>query len=241
MLLEVRNLVVHYGQVYALRGVSFQVKEGEIVALIGPNGAGKSTALRAVCGLLDMYDGKIVEGDLSFRGESIRNEPPYALVHRGIGFVPQAGGVFPSMTVLENLEMGGYILRDSREMEQRLLEVFQMFPDLRERKNQRASTLSGGEQQMLAMGKAMMVKPALLVLDEPSAGLSPNYVQVVFQKIREIHRQGVSVLLVEQNARVALAFSHRAYVFDIGVIAKEGESRMLMQDPEIQRIYLGAS
>ena len=239
MLLEVRNLVVNYGQVRALHGVSFRVKEGEFVAMIGPNGAGKSTALRAVCGLLDMYDGKVTEGEILFRGQSIVGVPPHELVRRGIGFVPQAGGIFPSMTVYENLEMGGYLLNDRRELEKRMNEVFQLFPVLRERRKQRAATLSGGEQQMLAMGKALILEPDLLVLDEPSAGLSPNYVEEVFRKIQAIHEKGISILLVEQNVRVALDHAERAYVFRIGEIVKDGPADALKNDEEIQKIYLG--
>ncbi len=239
MLLEVRDLTVYYGQVRALHRVSFQVGKGEIVAMIGPNGAGKSTALRAVCGLLEMYDGRIVQGEIRFKGRSILRIPPYDLVRLGIGFVPQAGGIFPSMTVYENLEMGGYLLQDRRQLQERIAEVFQLFPILEERKKQRAATLSGGEQQMLAMGKALILEPDLLVLDEPSAGLSPNYVEEVFRKIQAIHQRGIAILLVEQNARLALMHSDRAYVFQIGEIAKEGKSASLMEDPEIKRIYLG--
>ena len=239
MLLEVRDLTVYYGQVRALHRVSFQVERGEIVAMIGPNGAGKSTALRAVCGLLEMYDGRVAEGEIRFKGRSILRIPPYDLVRLGIGFVPQAGGIFPSMTVYENLEMGGYLLQDRRQLQERIAEVFQLFPILEERKKQRAATLSGGEQQMLAMGKALILEPDLLVLDEPSAGLSPNYVEEVFRKIQAIHQRGIAILLVEQNARLALMHSDRAYVFQIGEIAKEGKSASLMEDPEIKRIYLG--
>jgi branched-chain amino acid transport system ATP-binding protein len=238
LLLEVKKITVFYGTVQALNNISLVVNEGEIVAMIGPNGAGKSTALKAICGLLKETDGEIMNGDVFFKGESIRNIPTYDLVKKGISLIPEGRRVFPSMTVFENLEMGGYIKEDKKNIIESFEKIFSLFPILKERKKQKAGTLSSGEQQMLAIGRALMLEPKLLLLDEPSLGLSPNYVEDVFEKIEEINKNGTSVLLVEQNARVALEHADRGYVFKIGEIAKEGESKELLKSEEIRRIFL---
>lgn len=238
MLLEVRNLTVYYGPVQALNNISLEVKKGEIVAMIGPNGAGKSTALKAISGLLKETGGEIKKGEIIFEGKSIKEIPTYELVKIGISLVPEGRRIFPTMTVLENLEMGGY-LNQNKEKKETLKRVFEIFPILSERKNQKAGTLSSGEQQMLAIGRSLMLQPKLLLLDEPSLGLSPNYVEEVFEKIKEINKAGVSVLLVEQNVRMALEYAHRAYVFKIGEIFLEGECKKLLENEAIKRSFLG--
>lgn len=242
MLLEVKNLSVSYGMVRALRDVSFQVDEGEIVAMIGPNGAGKSTALNATCGVLQATDGQIDSGEILFQGKSIKEFKTHELVKKGISLIPEGRRVFPTMTVHENLEMGGYIAVGSRQLAERrkgMKRIFELFPGLKEREKQRAGTLSSGEQQMLAIGRALMLKPSLLLLDEPSLGLSPNYVRLVFEKLEQINKDGISVLLVEQNARMALEVCHRGYVFEIGSIAMEGDRKTLLKDHRIKKVFLG--
>lgn len=239
MLLEVKNLTVFYGAVQALNNISLNVKEKEIVAMIGPNGAGKSTALKAICGLLRETGGEIKKGDVIFRGESIKGIPPYDLVKKGLSLVPEGRKVFPTMTVLENLEMGGYLNNDPKKKKEALEKVFEIFSILKERWKQKAGTLSSGEQQMLAIGRALMLKPRLLLLDEPSLGLSPNYVEIVFEKIKKINQNGVSILLVEQNARMALEYADKAYVFKIGEILLEGEGKHLLSDETIKKSFLG--
>ncbi len=240
-LLQVQDLTVYYGMVQALNNISLVVNEGEIVALIGPNGAGKSTALKAICGLLKATEGEIKTGDVTFRGKSIKNVPPHDLVKKGISLVPEGRRVFPTMTVLENLEMGFYtqFSVDSSQLSDRLNKVFDLFPVLKQRRKQRAGTLSSGEQQMLAIGRALMLKPKLLLLDEPSLGLSPNYVEDVFEKIKEINKNGTTVLLVEQNARMALEYADRGYVFKIGEIALEDTGKNLLGNDEVRRSFLG--
>ena len=239
-LLEVRGLAVNYGAVCALEGASLEVREGEIVAMVGPNGAGKSTALRAIAGILPHYDGRIAAGEIRFLGQLINNRPPHKLIRFGLSLVPENRHVFSSMTVLENLEMGACTSRDTQAKREALNRVLSLFPRLAERKRQRAGTLSTGEQQMLAMGRGLMVSPKLLLVDEPTVGLSPNFVDVVFDTLVAINKAGTSVLLVEQNARMALEVSHRAYVFEVGRIALSGESRALTEDPRIKKAYLGA-
>lgn len=222
-LLEVKNLTVYYDTVRALDKISFKVEEGEIVSLIGPNGAGKSTALNAVAGVIPLTgksDGKIV-----FSNKDIKKLQPYQLVREGICLIPQNRRIFNSMTVRENLEMGAFLVKDKDKQKQAMEEVFELFPRLKERENQRAGTLSGGEQQMLALGRALMLKPKLLLVDEPSSGLSPNFVQIILEKLREINHNKVSILLVEQNTSEVLKYSDRAYVFGIGTIKAEGSSR----------------
>ena len=239
MLLEVKNLSVNYGAVSALKDVSFSVSEGEIVAMIGPNGAGKSTALKAVAGLLDATGGTIEGGEVLFEGKSIRGLRTDQLVAKGISLVPEGRRVFTTMTVAENLEMGAYQRKDKSSVDEDIEMVFELFPRLKERAKQKASTLSTGEQQMLAIGRALMLKPKLLLADEPSLGLSPNFVELVFDKLREINSAGTSILLVEQNAVEGLKVSHRAYVFSIGEIVLTGTGKDLLEDKAVQESFLG--
>ena len=234
MLLKVRDLTVHYGAVKALDNISLDVAEGEIVAMIGPNGAGKSTALNAISGLI-----KSTSGVIDFQGQSIKNLPNYELVKKGVTLVPERRRVFTSMSVLENLEMGAYIRNDKILITEDIKEVFKLFPSLKERQSQRAGTLSGGEQQMLAMGRALMLNPKLLLLDEPSLGLSPNYIDAIFERIREINKHGTTILMVEQNARMALEFADRGYVFKIGKIFLEDKAENLLNNEEIKKAFLG--
>jgi len=234
MLLEVRNLTVYYDSVLALDDISLNINEGEIIAMIGPNGAGKSTALKAICGLV-----KPKSGDVIFNGENIIGYQPYQLVKRGLSLVPEGRHVFTSMTVLENLEMGAYTVKDKKRIKENIEKVFSLFPVLKERWKQRAGTLSSGEQQMLAIGRALMLKPKLLLLDEPSIGLSPNYVDIVFEKIKEINKEGTTILLVEQNARIALEYADRGYVFEIGKIAFEDDAAKLMENDKVKKAFLG--
>ena len=235
-ILEVKNLSVYYGTVRALEDVSFSVDQGEIVSLLGPNGAGKSSALNAICGLVP-----IKSGDILFQGEKIYGASPDRLVKRGLCLVPEGRRVFSTMTVIENLEMGAFTLSKGNhtELQSRLERVFHLFPVLRERRKQKAGTLSSGEQQMLAIGRALMLNPKLLLLDEPSLGLSPNYVEAVFGKLVEINKDGTSILLVEQNAFKALEICQRGYVFEIGRIAIEGERENLLNNEEIKKVLLG--
>lgn len=239
MLLEVNELTVCYGTVQALNNVSLGVSEGEIVALIGPNGAGKSTALKAICGLLKSSGGEITSGEVLFSGQSIKNMPPHELVKKGISLVPEGRRVFSSMTVMENLEMGGYIRKDKKSNLDSLDRIFELFLVLKERRKQKAGTLSSGEQQMLSIGRALMLQPRLLLLDEPSLGLSPNYVEIVFDKLRAINRSGTTILLVEQNARMALEYADRGYVFKIGEIFLEDTGKNLLESEQIKKSFLG--
>jgi branched-chain amino acid transport system ATP-binding protein len=240
LLLEVKDLTVRYGAVVALKNVSFYVGEGEIVTMIGPNGAGKSTALKAVSGVLEATNGTIQHGEISFEGQSIRGLKPYELVKKGIVLVPESRHVFPAMTVLENLEMGAYTRRDKAGISNDMDIVFHLFPRLKERLGQKAGILSTGEQQMLALGRALMLKPKLLLADEPSLGLSPNYVELIFDNLAEINKKGTGILLVEQNASEALRIAHRAYVFNIGEISLSGPSKELSDDPSVRKAFLGA-
>jgi branched-chain amino acid transport system ATP-binding protein len=235
-ILEVKNLSVYYGSVRALEDVSFLVNHGEIVALLGPNGAGKSTALNAVCGLIPAK-----EGCIQFQEKDIKGSSPDQLVKKGLSLVPEGRRIFSTMTVQENLEMGAFTIANKEKtlIKERLERVFKIFPILGERKRQKAGTLSSGEQQMLAIGRALMLEPKLLLLDEPSLGLSPNYVEAVFEKLTEINKDGTSILLVEQNAFKALEICHRGYVFGIGTIALEGTQGMLLRDERIKRILVG--
>lgn len=235
-MLEVKNITVYYDTVLALNNISINVNEGEIVAMIGPNGAGKSTTLKAICGLLSPQSGEI-----SFHGEKINGKQPYQLVRKGLCLVPEGRRVFTSMTILENLEMGAYIWKDRKAMREDVDKVFNLFPVLKERQEQRAGTLSSGEQQMLAIGRALMLRPKLLLLDEPSLGLSPNYVDTVFEKIKEINREGTTILLVEQNARMALEYADRGYVFEIGKINFEDKAKNLIENDEIRKTFLGGN
>lgn len=239
MLLKANNLSVNYGAVRALENVSFHVESGEIVAMIGPNGAGKSTALKAVSGLLDEYGGEIIDGSIEFNDRSITGLRTDQLVREGIALVPEGRRVFPTMTVFENLEMGLFS-RDGKKNAKRELEViFDLFPRLKERAKQKAGTLSTGEQQMLALGRSIVLKPKLLLADEPSLGLSPNFVDLIFDKLQEINRMGTTILLVEQNARMALEVANRAYVFSVGKIELEGKTEELIENDKVKRAFLG--
>jgi branched-chain amino acid transport system ATP-binding protein len=240
-ILEVKNLSASYGTVKALVDVSFFVEEGEIVAFIGPNGAGKSTALYSVCNLLPLRGGKIEKGEILFNGENIKGLQTSQLVRKGLCLVPEGRRIFPTMSVFENLEMGGFTITGNQGsvIKKRMEEVFELFPILKERKNQKAGTLSSGEQQMLAIARALMLKPKLLLLDEPSVGLSPNYVEIVFEKLEKINKEGISILLVEQNAQKALELCHRAYVFEFGKISFEGKRDSLITDEKIKKVFLG--
>ncbi len=234
MLLEVQDLNVYYGAIHALQGISFTVNEGEIVTLIGANGAGKSTTLRTISGLLRPRRGTIV-----FKGEDITMTPAEQIVRLGIGHVPEGRKIFAPMTVRENLEMGAYTRTDPAEIQQTMERVFTSFPRLRERLNQLGGTLSGGEQQMLAMARGMMCRPSLLLLDEPSMGLSPILVEEIFRIIQEINSQGTSILLVEQNALMALQVASRAYVLETGRIVLEGTGKELRESSRVREAYLG--
>jgi len=235
-LLEANNLTICYGTVRALQRASFYVNLGEIVGMIGPNGAGKSTALKAVCGLVPAK-----EGDIKFQGTNIKGLSPDQLVKKGLLLVPEGRRIFSTMTVLENLEMGAFTVSNKEKslIKERLERVFRLFPILRERRKQKAGTLSSGEQQMLAIGRALMLEPKLLLLDEPSLGLSPNYIDIVFDKLQEINKAGTGILLVEQNASKALEICQRGYVFDLGKVVLEGTKENLMKDARIREVFLG--
>ena len=233
-MLTVNNLAVHYGVIEAIREVSFEVKEGEIVSLIGANGAGKSTILKAVSGLIRPSKGEIV-----YEGTPITTATPKQIVEKGISQVPEGRHIFSGMTVLENLEMGAFLRKDKNEVEKDLQLVFDRFPILKERKNQDAATLSGGEQQMVAMGRALMSRPRLLLLDEPSMGLAPILIKEIFHIIEEINRTGTTVLLIEQNAKMALKIANRGYVLETGNVVQTGTGEELLESDIIQKAYLG--
>ncbi len=239
MLLEVKNLTARYGAVVALKNVSFEVGEGEIVAMIGPNGAGKSTALKAVSGVLTATDGSIDAGEILFEGNKIKGLRTDELVGRGMSLVPEGRRVFPTMTVLENLQMGAYKRNDKAAISKDIDMVLALFTELEKRVRQRAGTLSTGEQQMLAMARALMLRPKLLLADEPSLGLSPNYVELIFDKLVEVNKNGTSILLVEQNASEALEIAHRAYVFSIGEIVLKDTGKNLLRDEKVKKAFLG--
>ncbi len=239
LLLEAKNLTVRYGAVKALEGISFNVNKGEIIAMIGPNGAGKSTALKAISGVLDATGGHIENGEILFDGKNIKGFRTDELVEKGISLVPEGRRVFPTMTVFENLEMGAFTRDDIEIVKEDIEKVFSFFPRLKEKRRQRAGTLSSGEQQMLALGRALMLKPKLLMADEPSLGLSPNYVDLIFDKLVEINKNGTSILLVEQNAEMALEICHRGYVFEVGTIALEGRKEILVRNDKIKKVFLG--
>jgi branched-chain amino acid transport system ATP-binding protein len=236
MLLELENVTLLYGRIQALHGISLSVEEGEIVALIGANGAGKSTTMRAISGLRP-----VAQGAIRFAGEDITRLRADLRVVRGVSQSPEGRGIFPGMTVRENLEMGAYTRRNRTEINQDLERSFTLFPRLREREKQVGGTLSGGEQQMLAVGRALMSRPKLLLLDEPSMGLAPMLIQQIFDIIVEINQQGTTVLLVEQNAQQALSRAHRAYVLETGRIVKEGTGADLLHDPAVKDAYLGVA
>lgn len=234
MLLEVEDLNVYYGAIHALQGVSFNVNQGEIVTLIGANGAGKSTTLRTISGLLRSRTGHV-----KFKGNDISMMPAQEIVKAGISHVPEGRKIFSPLTVKENLQMGAYTRKDPNEIQQSMDRVFTSFPRLKERINQLGGTLSGGEQQMLATGRGLMSRPALLMMDEPSMGLSPILVEEIFSIIKEINAQGTSILLVEQNAQMALSISHRAYVLETGRIRLQGSAKEIAENPQVKSAYLG--
>ncbi|MFF3868575.1 ABC transporter ATP-binding protein [Micromonospora sp. NPDC020750] len=236
MLLEIKDLTLLYGRIQALHGISLVVNEGEVVALIGANGAGKTTTMRAISGLRPVAQGSIV-----FDGTDVTRMRADLRVTRGIGQAPEGRGVFPGMTVMENLEMGAYTRRDKAEIAKDLAMVLDLFPRLAERRKQAGGTLSGGEQQMLAVGRALMARPRLLLLDEPSMGLAPKLIQQIFEIITRINEQGTTILLVEQNAQQALSRAHRGYVLETGRIVKEGTGRDLLHDPAVKEAYLGVA
>jgi len=234
MLLEVKDLSVHYGAINALQGISFHVEEGEIVTLIGANGAGKSTTLNTISGLV-----RARSGSIQFKEQEITTTPPHEIVSMGIVQVPEGRKIFAPLTVQENLEMGAFSRKDQEGINQSLARVFQSFPRLKERLSQYGGTLSGGEQQMLAIGRGLMARPKLLLLDEPSMGLAPVLVEEIFTIIQEINAQGTSILLVEQNAQMALSVASHAYVLETGRVVLEGTAREVANNPEVKVAYLG--
>ncbi len=233
-LLKVSGLQVAYGGIQAVKGVDFEVREGELVSLIGSNGAGKTTTMKAITGSLPLAG-----GDIEYLGKSIKGQGPWDLVRQGLAMVPEGRGVFTRMSITENLLMGAYIRSDKAAIAQDIERVFTIFPRLRERKDQLAGTMSGGEQQMLAMGRALMCRPKVLLLDEPSMGLSPIMVDKIFEVVQEVYAQGVTVLLVEQNASRALALANRGYVMESGLISMSGSGKDLLADPKVRAAYLG--
>nr|WP_330392946.1 ABC transporter ATP-binding protein [Butyrivibrio sp. INlla21] len=233
-MLQVSNLSVYYGVIKALKGISFHVNKGEIVALIGANGAGKTTTLHTLSGLIQAN-----AGEIDYNGINLRKTPNHKIVGMGMAQVPEGRRVFAEMTVLQNLKMGAFTRSSKAEMEETLADIYKRFPRLEERKNQLAGTLSGGEQQMLAMGRALMSHPDLILMDEPSMGLSPIFVNEIFKIIEDVNKDGVTVLLVEQNAKKALSIANRAYVLETGSIVKEGDAKDLLNDEAIKKAYLG--
>ena len=233
-MLEVKDLEVYYGVIQAIKGVSFHVEKGEVIALIGANGAGKTTILHTVTGLLSPKKGSVI-----FQGKDITKTPAHKIVSMGMAHVPEGRRVFAELSVYENLKMGAYTRTDKAEIEDSLKSVYKRFPRLEERKNQMAGTLSGGEQQMLAMGRALMSKPGIILMDEPSMGLSPILVNEIFDIIRSVSESGTTVLLVEQNAKKALSIADRAYVLETGNITLEGKAKDLLEDDSIKKAYLG--
>lgn len=233
-MLEVKNLEVYYGMIQALKGISFEVDEGEVVALIGANGAGKTTTLHTVTGLIAPKSGQII-----FEGRDVTKVPGHKLVSMGIAHVPEGRRVFSQLSVYQNLKLGAYTRKDKNEIEETLDHIYERFPRLKERKNQLAGTLSGGEQQMLAMGRALMSRPRIILMDEPSMGLSPIFVNEIFDIIKEVSSAGTTVLLVEQNAKKALSIADRAYVLKTGNITLSGDAKVLMNDDSVKKAYLG--
>ena len=233
-MLEVRDLQVYYGMIHAIKGISFDVNQGEVIALIGANGAGKTTTLHTITGLLAPKSGSVL-----FEGKDITKVPAHKIVSMGMAHVPEGRRVFAELSVYENLKMGAYTRKDKKEIEESLANVYKRFPRLEERKNQMAGTLSGGEQQMLAMGRALMSKPKIILMDEPSMGLSPIFVNEIFDIIRAVSESGTTVLLVEQNAKKALSIADRAYVLETGTITMSGKAKDLLEDEAVKKAYLG--
>lgn len=233
-LLSIKNLHIGYGGIQAVKGIDLHVEQGELVTLIGANGAGKTTTLKAITGLL-----KPTQGTIDYAGKSIIGVPTYKVASEGLVLVPEGRGVFPGLTILENLQMGAYTRNDRTEIAFDIEHKFSLFPRLKERAKQTAGTLSGGEQQMLAISRALMARPNLLLLDEPSMGLAPIMVQKIFEVVRDVSKSGVTILLIEQNAKLALQISQRGYVMDGGVITLSGESKSLLDNPKVREAYLG--
>ena len=232
-MLKVSDLKVAYGGIQAVKGVSFEVREGELVSLIGANGAGKTTTLKAITGLQP-----VASGDIEYLGKSIQGQGAWDLVKQGLVMVPEGRGTFARMTITENLQMGAFV-REDNEVDADIEKVFSIFPRLKERRNQLAGTMSGGEQQMLAMGRALMARPKVLLMDEPSMGLSPIMVDKIFEVVNDIHQRGTTVLLVEQNASRALQLASRGYVMDSGEVTMSGDAKILLNDPKVRAAYLG--
>ena len=233
-MLKVENIQVYYGMINAIKGVSFEVNEGEVIALIGANGAGKTTILHTITGLISPKSGSVM-----FEGRDLTKTPAHKIVYLGMAHVPEGRRVFQQLTVLDNLKLGAFSMTDKKKVEENLAYVYRHFPRLEERKNQIAGTLSGGEQQMLAMGRALMSNPKIILMDEPSMGLSPLLVNEIFKIIEEVSKEGTTVLLVEQNAKKALSIADRAYVLETGNIVMEGKASELLSDPRIRAAYLG--
>ena len=233
-MLEVKDLEVYYGMIQAIKGISFEVNEGEVIALIGANGAGKTTILHTISGLIAPK-----KGSITFEGQEITKIPAHKIVENGLAQVPEGRRVFPSLSVLQNLKLGAYTRKDKKEIDDTLQMIYERFPRLEERKNQPAGTLSGGEQQMLAMGRALMSKPRIILMDEPSMGLSPIFVNEIFDIIKQVSASGTTVLLVEQNAKKALSIADRGYVLETGKIVKEGKASDLLNDEAVKKAYLG--
>ncbi|MCS6992314.1 MAG: ABC transporter ATP-binding protein [Anaerolineales bacterium] len=233
-LLKLENVHSYYGRIHALKGISLEVNEGEIVTLIGANGAGKSTTLRTISGILHPREGRIL-----LNGQDISHMEPHKIVYAGVGHVPEGRGIFPKLTVRENLEMGAFTINDRAEIERRMEYAFSLFPRLKERINQKGGTLSGGEQQMLATARGLMLKPKILMLDEPSMGLAPRLVELIFDIIKQMNQEGTTILLVEQNALMALSIAHRGYVLQTGQIVLSDTADNLKANPMVQHAYLG--
>ena len=233
-MLEIKDLEVYYGMIQAIKGISFEVNEGEVIALIGANGAGKTTILHTISGLIAPK-----KGSITFEGQEITKIPAHKMVENGLAQVPEGRRVFPSLSVLQNLKLGAYTRKDKKEIDDTLKMIYERFPRLEERKNQPAGTLSGGEQQMLAMGRALMSKPRIILMDEPSMGLSPIFVNEIFDIIKQVSASGTTVLLVEQNAKKALSIADRGYVLETGKIVKEGKASDLLNDEAVKKAYLG--
>ncbi|CAI8697023.1 ABC transporter ATP-binding protein [Burkholderia sp. MS455] len=233
-MLKIKGLQVNYGGIQAVKGVDMEVRQGELVTLIGANGAGKTTTMKAITGLKPYS-----AGDIEYDGKSIKGIPAHELLKRGLAMVPEGRGIFARMSIVENMQMGAYLRNDTEQIKKDVDRMFGFFPRLKERASQLAGTLSGGEQQMLAMSRAILSKPKLLLLDEPSMGLSPIMVEKIFEVVREISKEGITVLLVEQNARLALQAADRGYVMDSGMVTMEGDAKQMLDDPKVRAAYLG--
>ncbi|MBY8609141.1 MAG: ABC transporter ATP-binding protein [Burkholderia sp.] len=233
-MLKIKGLQVNYGGIQAVKGVDMEVRQGELVTLIGANGAGKTTTMKAITGLKPYS-----AGDIEYEGKSIKGIPSHELLKRGLAMVPEGRGIFARMSIIENMQMGAYLRNDNEQIKKDVERMFGFFPRLKERATQLAGTLSGGEQQMLAMSRAILSKPKLLLLDEPSMGLSPIMVEKIFEVVREISKEGITVLLVEQNARLALQAADRGYVMDSGTVTMEGDAKQMLDDPKVRAAYLG--